>query len=127
MKKILDTILNHERYQMIACVAILVLAFLYIGCEPKCRSILNPEKKITIAEYNAELTVIKERAQSAELDLEQQRELLDFIYEHGLLIAQGSAINPISLLTGFGAILGIGATVDNVRKRKVIKKLTNDK
>ena len=127
MLNFIKTLLNHERYQTIAIVCCLIFSVWYMGCEPKCRSILDPKNEISLSEYNQELAIIQERALTAQLSLEQQQQLTDFIFDAAVTAANTGTFNYLPFVTGIGAIFGIGASVDNVRKRKEIKKLTNSK
>lgn len=125
MKKFLDLLFNHERYQSISVILICIALIFFFSCEPECNSILEPEKKITQTELEAEIAIVKTRTEKAHLSLEQQQELLNFLFENAILVSQTGTFTPMPFLTGIAAIFGIGATVDNVRKRKEIKTLKN--
>jgi len=73
---------------------------------------------VTRDELHDELSFIIAQAETRFKSLDRQDELKQLITDQALLFAQGGAINPIGLLTANAALLGIGATVDNVRRRK---------
>lgn len=124
MKKLLDTLFNHERYQSISIIICAALLVYFYGCEPKCQSITQPNLQVTRAELDIEVESIIAKANIGYMSLEQQEELRDLILQQAISAASTGAINPIALITSVGTILGVGATVDNVRKRREIKRLT---
>lgn len=124
MKNILDTLFNHERYQTISIIIAAALLLYFYGCEPKCKSITKPRQQVTRAELDAEVESIIAKANIGYISLEQQEELRQLLFQQALTAAATGTINPIALMTSVGALLGLGATVDNVRKRKEIKRLT---
>ena len=124
MQNFLKTLLNHERYQTISCLLVgLLLAFFY-SCQPTCRSPLDPEIEITRAQLDMEIDVFVAKANMGYQTLEHKEQLRDILFQQAMATASGAAFNPIALLTTAGAVLGLGATVDNVRKRKEIKRLS---
>lgn len=124
MKKLLDTLFNHERYQTISFLVVLVLLFWFLGCEPKCKSIIDPTLQVTRSELDMEIDWIIKKANIEYTSLEKQEELREFLLQQAITAASTGTVNPIALMTSAAAILGLGATVDNVRKRKEIKRLT---
>ncbi len=124
MKKFLELIFNHERYQTIAVIIAGLLLLYFYGCAPKCISILNPPQRITRPQLEIEIDTFIARANIGYATIEQQEEFRDLLWQQSLTYATTGAINPLALLQSLGAIWGIGATVDNVRKRKEIKRLT---
>lgn len=125
MKKLLSTLFNHERYQAIAFTITIGLTIWLISCDSKVRSITNPAVKVTRAELQNELDYYLSQVNTRIDDLDRQDEVKKALFDASLLMAQGGAINPIAIITTMAAIGGIGATVDNVRKRKRIKTLEN--
>lgn len=119
----INTLLNHERYQTISIVLIsTVLLFVY-SCESKVGSLKDPTVKVNRVELGNELDGIIKTAEFKFAKIEKQDALKDLLFEQSLIAASGGTINPVGLLTTIGAIFGAGATIDNVRKRKEIKKL----
>ena len=124
MKKLLLTLFNHERYQSISVIVCSLLLLFFYGCEPKCNSIIQPNLQITRAELDMEVESIIAKANIGYSSLEQKEELRQLLFEQALTAASTGTVNPIAIITSVGALLGLGATVDNIRKRKEIKKLT---
>ena len=124
MKNLLSTLFNHERYQTISIIACALLLLWFYGCEPKCQSILNTETKVSRAELETEIDIFIAKANAGYTSLEQQEQLRQLLFEQALQSAATGAFNPIALMTSVGAILGLGATADNIRKRKEIKRLS---
>lgn len=124
MKKLLETLFNHERYQTISVIACGVLLLFFYGCEPKCKSLIDPELQVTRAELEIEIETIIAKANIGYASLEQQQKLRQFLFEQGLIGATTGTVNPLAIMTNIAALLGLGATVDNVRKRKEIKRLS---
>lgn len=126
IKKLIETLFNHERYQTISIIVAALLLLYFFGCVPKCKSIFNPAETVTRAELDIEIDILIAKANAGYASIESQEELRELLFQQAILAATTGTINPIALLTSVGAVLGVGATVDNVRKRKVIKKLSND-
>lgn len=124
MKKLLDTLFNHERYQTISLLIATGLLLWFLGCEPKCKSLIDPTQRITRGELDIEIEILISKANLEYASLEQQEKLRDFLLQQALTSASTGTVNPIALMTSVAALLGLGATADNVRKRKVIKRLT---
>jgi len=125
MSKILNELFNHERYETVAVAICAMLLIWFYGCESKIPSILNPLEKVTRAQFELEIDSFYAKAELRLTALDKQDELKRLLFEKSLLIAQGGAVNPIGIVTSLAAILGIGATVDNVRTRKKLKKAEN--
>jgi len=126
MKNLLLTLFNHERYQTISIIVSALLLIGFYGCEPRCKSIINPAETVSRAELDIEIDTVIAKANAGYASLESQEELRQLLFEQSIKAASTGTFNPIAVMTSIGAILGLGATVDNVRKRKVIKKLSND-
>lgn len=123
-KKIL-TFLNHERYQVVAGVFCLFIIFIVVSCRSKTQSILHPEKKITRAELIAEIEFVNKIAESRLDELDNDSRLLSLILEQSLLLAETGGLNLNGLIPLVFSVFGVGAVVDNARKRRDIKRLTN--
>jgi len=122
-KKLLSELFNHERYQSISVIlAACLLLFMY-SCNPKCSSILFPDKKITQAELQGEIGLLQSRIDVATADLEQQQAIRILLIGLANSYAQTGVFSPMSALVGVLGLLGTGAAVDNVRKRKAVKQL----
>lgn len=113
-----------ETGQSIAVIVILLLCVWIFGCQSKVRSLNGSLDEVTRVELKNELDHLLTVAESRFLELDRQDEIKQMIFNSALMMARGGSINPIGVMTTFGAILGLGATVDNVKKRKEIKKLS---
>lgn len=125
MKNFLLTMFNHERYQSIAIIVILSLLVWTYGCPSHVDSLLTPGKSVTRPELQVELDTMVAMAANRVQDLDEQDSIKELIFTQAMLTAQGGQINLMGVIAAAAATLGIGATVDNVRKRKVIKDLNN--
>jgi hypothetical protein len=121
MKKLLETLFNHERYQTIAIITAAVLLLVLWGCQGTAPSLLDPSKQVNRAELQNELDLMLIRAEQGFTKIEQRERIMALVLQQALIAGQTGTINPFALLTSIGTILGVGATVDNVRKRKEIK------
>jgi len=121
MKKLLSTLFNHERYQSISVIIASLLLVVWWGCEPKAQSIRNPALKLNRLQLQSELDSIIVQVQNSVADMDKQEKVVNFLFEQALIIAESGTVNPVGILTSIAAILGIGAGVDNVRKRKELK------
>lgn len=124
MKKLLFELFNHERYQTISVVLTALLLCFFYGCQPKCKSLFNPGVNVTRMQLDAEVDSVIAKANIGYASLEQQKKLQELLFEQSLISVTTGAFNPVGLITSVGALLGVGAVTDNVRKRKQIKKLS---
>lgn len=124
LQKIL-TFLNHERYQVICLVVCLAIIVTGLCCESQTTSIVDPGRKVTRSELKAELDKLLIDVDLRYADLDKQDELKALIYEHTMLWSMTGTFNPSALVPLLASVLGVGAVVDNVRKRKDLKALTN--
>ena len=123
MKKLLETLLNHERYQSIAVVLIMALLIWTYGCPSRVKSLNRPGTRVTRAELQIEIDTLLATAEAHLVDLDRQVNVKRLIYDNLLLTAQSGQFNLLGLVAAAFTTLGIGATVDNVRKRKELKDL----
>jgi len=123
MKKLLVNLFNHNRYQTISILSVLLLLSIWLGCEPKAQSIRNPSQKINRAQLESELDSIIVQVQNSVDDMDRKERILNYLFQQALIVAESGTVNPVGILTSLGAILGLGAGVDNVRNRKKIKTL----
>lgn len=85
----------------------------------------NPSQKVTRGELQAEIDYYLARAEVRFKNLDQQDQLKKLLLDNALIISQGGTLNPYGLVASIVTILGAGAAVDNVRRRKLDKqKLT---
>lgn len=119
----LKTLFNHERYESIAIIIAAGMLIWFYGCESKVPGIKDPEKQVTRTELQMEIDQLLDMAEYRYTQLDQQDQIKEALLTHAMLVAQGGTINPIAVVTAIAGVLGIGATVDNVRKRKELKSL----
>lgn len=100
---------------LVCCVFLLIYAY---GCHPETKSLIDPLQKVDRAELNAEIDTLLTRYESRIADLDKQEELRRFVFEQTLTVAQGAVPNPIGIVTGLIALLGVGATADDIRLRR---------
>lgn len=117
----LKTFLNHERYQVIAVFVALSVCLWIYGCESQTTSPTDPSQKVTRAQLTGEIDYYLAKAEIAYKDLDRQDEIKQKLMDAAAIAAQGGRINVVGLILTNLGILGAGAAIDNVRKRKVIK------
>ena len=88
------------------------------GCESKVTSITTPSTRVNRSELQVEVETFLAIADLRFEDLNKQDQFRDEIFKHATLWAQGGTVNPIGLALSLASIIGIGATVDNVTKRR---------
>jgi len=125
MKNLLLIFFNHERYQTISVICVIVFLIFMMSCSPKCHSILDPSKRITKIQLDGEIALLQSRIDNELRSLEQQEALQTLFLSLAQSYAATGVINPMSALTGALALLSTGAVIDNARKRKEIKTFTN--
>lgn len=118
---------NHERYQSISIAIVLILLLSIYGCPSTVESIRKPGTRINRSELENEVNYLLMMAEAKALQLNQQDELKNTLYQIGLTTAQTGTFNPIGLITTIAGIVGVGATADNIRKRRDIKKWESGK
>jgi len=123
VKKLLSILFNHERYQTISVICVLVFLIFMFSCSPKCHSILEPSKRITKIELDGEITLLQARIDNELRSLEQQEAIQTLFLSLAQSYVATGVINPASAVTGALALLSTGAVIDNARKRREIKKL----
>lgn len=123
----LKNFLNHERYQSIAGFLIVIMLVWFYGCESKVASLTRANTQVTRGELNLEIQSLQGLADLRYDELDRQDLLKQTFIEQALITGQTGIINPYGVITMLIGTLGIGATVDNVRKRVEIKKLKNGK
>lgn len=119
------TFLNHERYQVVCLVICLAIVVTGVCCESQTTSIMEPGRKVTRSELKAELDKLIIDVDLRYADLNRQDELKALIYDHVMLWSTTGAFNPSALVPLLASVLGVGAVVDNVRKRKDLKALSD--
>lgn len=99
-----------------------VLIFAY-SCQSVVVSSLQPGEKVTRAELVSEVDFFLTQAELKFADLDRQDLVKETIFNSLVEVAQGGQVNPLGVLLMAGNLLGLGAVVDNVRKRTHINTL----
>ena len=100
----------------------IVLIYAY-SCQSVVFSGLQPGKKINRQELINEVDFFLAAAKAKFDNLDRQDLVKDTIFNSVLDLAQGGAVNPAGIALVIGNILGLGAVIDNVRKRTHINTL----
>ena len=118
----MKTFLNGNASQTIAIIICATLLVWVYSCQPQVASVLSPSQQVTRLELDLELETFIATAEIRYKDLKRQEDLRNLLFEHASLWASSGTINPLGVLMSIAALLGVGATADNVRKRVAAKK-----
>jgi len=121
MKKILSELFNHERYMSISVLLVIACLFWFYGCQPKVVSLQDPTRKVCREELQAEVDYFIANAEFRFKELDRQQAAIQSLTDQLAVMSETGTINPLGILGVIGILSGTGATIDNVRKRKVIK------
>jgi len=117
------TYIRHNSGIVIGSAMIPFVLFYAISCQSVVVSGLQPGKKVNREELVAEVDFFLAQAEAKFNDLDRQDLVRDTIFNSVLDLAQGGAVNPAGLMLVIGNVLGLGAVIDNVRKRTHINTL----
>jgi hypothetical protein len=123
MGKIWNVLANGERYQTVAAIVAILSLVWFFGCETEVPSVQNPEVKVCAPELEAELAMVLSKYEKRFRDIDRIDQFKALAFQQGQTLAAGGALNLPGLIGTVAAILGVGAIVDNTRKRAEIKKL----
>lgn len=115
-------LMNHERYQVVTIIVVVGFMFWLQGCPSTCPSMIKDNHRVTRNELKAEVDLLLARAGERIRTLDQQDAFKKLIAQNALLFTTTGTINPVGLMSAAFAVLGLGATVDNIRRRKDEKK-----
>lgn len=124
MKKSVEKIwraIRHNQCLATAAVVCIGLACWAYGCLSQVESMRTPEKKVTRPQLKIEVDTFLAEAKLKFEDLNRQDAFKRQLFDYGLIVAQGSSVNPVGVAVSLFGILGIGAVADNRRKDGVIK------
>ena len=124
IEKIKET-LRHNQALAVAVVICIALGVYLIGCDSSVTSPINPPKKVTRVQLDAEIELLIVNVKLAIEDLNKQDLFKQKLFEIGLIAAQGGTVNPVGAGVALLGILGIGAVADNRKKDSIIKTLQN--
>lgn len=120
------TFIRHNSGIFIGLSACLLLILYAYSCQSQVISIVNPQLKVSRTELVAEVDSFLTAAAGKFDDLDRQDLVKSTIFNSIIDLAQGGTINPIGVALTLAGILGIGASVDNVRKRTHINTLKGE-
>lgn len=107
------------------------LCFLFLfyaySCQSTVISLVKSDVRITRAQLVLEVDEILASAEAKFDDLDRQDLVRDTVFNSVLNLAQGKAINPIGIILTLAGILGIGAGIDNIKKRTHINTLKGER
>jgi hypothetical protein len=113
--------LRHNQGLALAAVICLAMGVYLVGCESSVTSPVNPPKRVTRVQLEAEVERLMVDVELAVEDLNKQDLFKQKLFEIGLAAAQGGTINPVGAGVTLLGILGIGAVADNRKKDSIIK------
>lgn len=122
MKKLCAWIRHNSGVVIGSAIMPFVLVYAY-SCQSVVISTLQPGQKINRQELIDEVDAFLAAAETKFNDLDRQDMVKDTIFNSVLELAKGGAINPAGIALVIGNIMGLGAVIDNVRKRTHINTL----
>lgn len=103
-------------------IAIAVLVWTY-GCYSQVTSIVRPTVLVNRGELEIEVENFIAQAELKFMDLDRQDAVKTTLFNTAIEFMQGGRVNPAAVAIVLGNILGLGAILDNVRKRTHINTL----
>ena len=103
-------------------IAITVLIWAY-GCQSEVTSIVNPTILVNRAELQLEVDNYLAVAELRFANLNRQDAVKETLFNTAIDFMQGGSVNPAAVALVLGNILGLGAIIDNARKRTHINTL----
>ncbi|GAF86828.1 unnamed protein product [marine sediment metagenome] len=104
------------------------MVYLY-SCESTVRSMENGKRFVTRPELQIEINTYLDRVDIKFASLDRQDRLRQIVVNNAMLIAQGSELNPVGILTGLLSIYGIQQVAKNTTGaiKNARNKRTNNK
>lgn len=102
---------------IILVIAILVWCY---GCQSKVTSISNYPVLVTRSALELEVDHFLKQAEMRFAELDQQDEFKRTLFAMAIDFMAEGKVNPLAIAITLGNILGLGAVIDNVRKRTYI-------
>lgn len=122
MKKLWSFIRHNQGLFVGGAIAIAVLIWTY-GCESQVTSILYAPNLVNRGQLQIEVDTFIAQAELKFADLNMQDQLKSTLFETAITFMEGGSVNPAAVAIVIGNILGLGAIIDNVRKRTLINTL----
>lgn len=125
MKKIWAFVRHNSGIVIGSVLAIAILIWTY-GCESQVTSILYAPDLVNRGQLQIEVDTFIAQAELKFVDLDRQDEVKSTLFNVAIDFMQGGKVNPAAVAIVIGNILGLGAVVDNVRKRTLIQTLKSN-
>ena len=122
MKKLWAFVRHNQGMFVGGIIAAAVLIWAY-GCQSQVTSIVNPTVLVNRGQLKIEVDNFIAQAELKFQDLDRQDEVKSTLFAFAIDFMQGGKINPAAVALTIGNILGLGAIIDNVRKRTHINTL----
>jgi len=130
--KSVKTWISHNQGTFFALIVMAGITVYVFGCQSKVTSIMHPSRMVTGDELKLEVDVEAKRLEAeldqiykqAELkyqDLARQDAIKQKLVDFALITQSSGAVNPAGIIGLLVGVLGVGATIDNRIKDKVIK------
>jgi hypothetical protein len=121
MKKVFTETLNfitHNTGFLLSAAVSIALAVSIYSCTPTARSIIDPSRMVTRDELTIEADQLIATIDLRFKELRQKEAFQETVFDHAIAWTETGTLNPVGLVTTLMAIAGIGATYDNVTKRR---------
>lgn len=115
--------IRHNSGIVIGIVLVALILLWCYGCESKVVSIVNTPVLITRAELELEVNHFLKNAEIRFSELNKQDEFKRTVFAAAMEFVAEGKVNPVAIAVTLGNILGLGAVIDNVRKRTYINTL----
>jgi len=125
MKKIWAFIRHNSGIVIGTILCVFVLVWVY-GCPSQVTSVTNPPELVTRAELDIEVSYFLEMTEVRYAELDRQDEFKQAVFAVAIGLLEGGTLNPGAIALLLGNILGLGAVIDNVRKRTLIQTLKSN-
>jgi len=122
MRKILAFLRHNSGIVIGISLGFFIVLYAY-GCQSVVVSMIDPSKKVTRQQLVSEVDYFLSQAEARFADLDRQDLVKNTIFNSVLDLAAGGDVNPLGILTVLGNVVGLGAVIDNVRKRTHIQTL----
>lgn len=122
MSKIWSFIRHNSGIVISSILCTVILAWVY-GCPSTVVSVHNPPALVTRGELEIEVDHFLKLAEIRFEELDQQDEFKRTFFAWAIEFMSAGKINPLAVALSLGNLLGLGAVIDNVRKRTLINTL----
>lgn len=125
MREIWKFIRHNQGMFIGGILALVVLVWTY-GCESQVTSILYAPDLVNRGQLQIEVDTFIAQAELKFAALDRQDQVKSTLFDTALTFMEGGNVNPAAVAIVIGNILGLGAVIDNVRKRTLINTLKKD-